>query len=311
LDSGFCDSCHSGINRMCAGMDFRRTPCVGAFLEQFREHTFSIAGEVYHYSSLAVTHVHRLLFFLLNKFRTIRLDSFPQARGGIVNHYNNCSNVCGLDLAVFYQVRICCSAKNYYGNIPKKGGPNMRILKLQMQMSVDGFVAGPNGEMDWLVWNWDDKLKEYVKEITAPVDCILLGRKLAQGFIPTWASHLADPKTADVFAKKMVDTHKLVFTKTLAKSDWQNTDIVKGDLIQEVNKEKNKDGGDIIVYGGAAFVSALINAGLIDQFHLFINPVIIGKGMTIFKELAQKQDLTLVKSTAFECGIVLLNYKRK
>jgi dihydrofolate reductase len=187
----------------------------------------------------------------------------------------------------------------------------MRILKLQMQMSVDGFVAGPNSEMDWLVWNWDDKLKEYIIEITEPVDCILLGRKLAEGFIPTWASHLADPKTADAFAKQMVETHKLVFTKTLARSDWQNTDIVKGDLIEEVNNLKNKNGGDIIVYGGATFVSALISAGLIDKFYLFINPVAIGKGMTIFKELAQKQHLTLVKSTAFDCGIVLLNYEQK
>jgi len=187
----------------------------------------------------------------------------------------------------------------------------MRILKLQMQMSVDGFVAGPNSEMDWLVWNWDDKLKRYVTEITAPVDCILLGRKLAQGFIPTWASHLADPKTADAFAKKMVETHKVVFTKTLGKSDWQNTDIAKGDLVEEVNNLKNKNGGDIIAYGGATFVSALIKAGLIDQFHLFVNPVIIGKGMTIFQELVQKQHLTLVQSTAFDCGIVLLNYERK
>jgi dihydrofolate reductase len=187
----------------------------------------------------------------------------------------------------------------------------MRKVKLQMQMTVDGFVAGPNGEMDWMVLNWDDKVKEYVTEITESVDCILLGRKLAQGFIPTWASRLADQSTADAFAKKMVETHKIVLTKTLTKSEWQNTDLAKGDLIGEINKLKAQNGKDIIVYGGATLVSALIRAKLIDEFHLFVNPVAIGNGMTIFKELIGKQNFILAKSIAFECGIVVLNYQPK
>ena len=66
---------------------------------------------------------------------------------------------------------------------------NMRKLKLQVQMSIDGYIAGPKGEMDWMVWDWDDELKQYVKAITDPVNCIVLGRKLAQGFIPHWAAH--------------------------------------------------------------------------------------------------------------------------
>ena len=65
----------------------------------------------------------------------------------------------------------------------------MRKLKLQVQLTVDGYIAGPNGEMDWMVWYWDNELKQYVEEITEPVDCIVLGRKLAQGFIPHWAAN--------------------------------------------------------------------------------------------------------------------------
>jgi dihydrofolate reductase len=187
----------------------------------------------------------------------------------------------------------------------------MRKLKLQMQMSVDGFVGGPNGEMDWVLQSWDKKLEEYVSAITEPVDCIILGRNLAQGFIPAWATRLADPKTADAFARKMVETHKVVFSKTLAKSEWENTDLAKGTLIDEITKLKNESGKDIIVYGGATFVSALIQAKLIDEFHLFINPVAIGNGMSIFKGLREKQNLALVKSKAFDCGIVLLNYEPK
>jgi len=185
----------------------------------------------------------------------------------------------------------------------------MRKLKLQVQMTVDGYIAGLNGEMDWMIFNWDNELKQYVKEITEPVDCIVLGRKLAQGFIPHWASK---PEREDAWGvDKMNDTTKVVFTRTLDRSEWDNTVLAKGDLVDEITTLKKQDGKDIIAYGGATFVSALIKQGLIDELHLFINPTAIGNGMTIFKELDSKQNLTLVKSTSFDCGIVVLNYEPK
>lgn len=185
----------------------------------------------------------------------------------------------------------------------------MRKLKLQVQMTVDGFIAGINGEMDWMVWNWDDKLKEYVKDLTEPVDCIVLGRKLAEGFIPHWNKVAANTENPEHAAGiKFTNTHKVVFTKTLDKSEWNNTVLAKGDLDEEITGLKKQEGNDIIAYGGAAFVSALIKQGLIDEFHLFINPSAIGNGMTIFNELDKKQNLTFVKSQSFECGIVVLNY---
>ena len=104
--AGFAIAATAGLI-VCALGWTGRTPCVGVVLEQSREHAFSIAREVCRYSSLIVNDVHCVFFFLLNKFRTLRLDSFPQARCGIIDHYNNCSNVCSLDLAVFYQVGIC------------------------------------------------------------------------------------------------------------------------------------------------------------------------------------------------------------
>jgi dihydrofolate reductase len=182
----------------------------------------------------------------------------------------------------------------------------MRKLKLQVQMSVDGYIAGPNGEMDFLVRDWDNELKKYVTEITEPVDCIVLGRKLAQGFIPHWASN---PKEEG--ADKFNSANKVVFTKTLDRSEWANTVLAKGDLVDEITKLKKQNGKDIIAYGGATFVSALVKQGLIDEFHLFINPTAIGNGMTIFKELGGKQNLTFVKSISFDCGIVVLHYQPK
>ena len=182
----------------------------------------------------------------------------------------------------------------------------MRKLKLQVQMTVDGFIAGPNGEMDWTMRNWDNQLKKYVTEITEPVDCIVLGRKLAQGFIPFWASHPQEEG-----ADKFNTTNKVIFTKTLDKSEWERTVLAKGDLVDEITKLKKQNGKDLIAYGGATFVSSLIRYGLIDEFHLFINPAAIGDGLPIFKELDNRQNLRLVKSTAFECGIVVLHYEPK
>ena len=202
--------------------------------------------------------------------------------------------------------------KQRQDNLITKEDMTMRKLKLQVQMTVDGYIAGLNGEMDFMAWNWDDELKQYVKDITEPVDCIILGRKLAEGFIPYWATVAANPDNPEFTAgKKFTDTHKVVFTKTLDKSEWDNTVLAKGVLIDEITKLKNQDGKDIIAYGGATFVSALIKQGLIDEFHLFINPTAIGNGMTIFKELDSKQNLTLVKSISFDCGIVILNYEPK
>jgi dihydrofolate reductase len=188
----------------------------------------------------------------------------------------------------------------------------MRKLKLQVQMTIDGYIAGPNGEMDWMSFNWDDGIKNYVHELTAPVDCIVLGRKLAQGFIPHWAAVAANPDNPEFTGgRKLTDTPKVVFSKTLDQSEWDNTVLAKGDLTAEITKLKNQDGQDIIAYGGATFVSALIKNGLIDEFHLFINPAAIGSGMPIFKELGHNLPMTLIKSTAFDCGIIALHYEPK
>jgi dihydrofolate reductase len=189
----------------------------------------------------------------------------------------------------------------------------MRKLKLQVQMTVDGFIAGPNGEMDWMTWNWDENLKTYVGELTEPVDCIVLGRKLAQGFIPHWAAVAANAEDPQHEAgQKFTETLKVIVTRTLDSTcDWNNTVLAKGDLVDEITKLKSQQGRDIIAYGGATFVSALIKNRLLDDYHLFINPAVIGKGLTIFSELENKQDLTLVKATPFRCGIVVLHYQQK
>jgi dihydrofolate reductase len=188
----------------------------------------------------------------------------------------------------------------------------LRKLRLQVQMSVDGCIAGPNGEMDWMVGLLDDELIKYAYKLTEPVDTILLGRKMTDVFISYWSNVMNKPDDPwYTFAKKMIETPKVVFTKTVNKSRWINTDIATGDLIEEVSKIKSQNGMDIVVYGGASFDSYLIKEKLIDEFYLFINPVAIGNGMTIFKDLNEIQKYTLIESKVFECGIVLLRYEAK
>lgn len=186
----------------------------------------------------------------------------------------------------------------------------MKKLKLQVQMTVDGYIAGPNGEMDWITFNWDDALKEYVTELTESMDQIVLGRKLAQGFIPHWAGVAQDPAHEEHLAGvKFTETPKVVFSKTLDQSEWDNTVLAKGDLVEEITRLKNQEGPDIIAYGGATFVSNLIKHGLIDEYHLFVNPAAIGSGLPIFQGLDVTQKLNLVKATPFACGIVVLHYE--
>jgi dihydrofolate reductase len=188
----------------------------------------------------------------------------------------------------------------------------LRKLKLHVQMSVDGCIAGPNGEMDWMVGLSDDKIIKYENDLMESIDTILLGRKMTDVFISTWSDVINKPDDPwYAFAKKMIEIPKVVFTKTLNKSKWINTDIATGDLTDEIIKLKSRDGKDMIVYGGASFDSSLIKLGLIDEFLLFINPVAIGNGMTIFKDLNEIQKFNMVKSIAFDSGEVLLHYEAR
>lgn len=179
-------------------------------------------------------------------------------------------------------------------------------------MSADGFVGGPKGELDFMTWEWDDKIKKYVSELTDTIGTIILGRKMTEGFVSHWTNVLTKPDDEGyAFARIMVNTPKVVFTKTLDKSNWKNTTLAKGDLKNEIKKLKQQDSKDIIVYGGAGFVSSLIKENLIDEYYLFINPAAIGSGLTIFSEINNRINFSLVESIGFECGVVVNHYMVK
>src|SRR5215212_9178027 len=153
----------------------------------------------------------------------------------------------------------------------------MRKVKLQMQMTINGYVGGPNGENDWMTWNPDDEFVAFLGSLLDTSDTLLLGRKTAEGIIKFW-EETADKNPNHPFAKKIAALPKIVFTKTLDQSTWNNTALAKGDLTEEIGGLKKQPGKDILVFGGAHFVSSLIKEGLIDEYHLIINPTAMGNG---------------------------------
>ena len=185
----------------------------------------------------------------------------------------------------------------------------MRKLKLQMQITVDGFVAGPEGQLDWMTWAMDEKLLAFINHLTDTSDTILLGRKMTDGFIKYWEGAITKPESPEyAFARKIVDTPKVVFSKTLKHVDGKNVRVENGKIVEAVNKLKSAQGKDIVVYGGATFVSSLIENGLIDELNLFVNPVAIGNGMRVFKD---RKPMNLKASMPCPCGIVVNTYQPK
>jgi dihydrofolate reductase len=188
----------------------------------------------------------------------------------------------------------------------------MKKLKLQIQISIDGYIS-PYNSQDWLVWawsskwTWDELLKDYFIRLTSSISTVLLSSKMAQeGFIDHWTAvskEASNPQSA--FAKVITTSKKIIFSKTLKASPWPNTILAKGNLIEEVMALKKTSNNDIIVYGGASFVSSLIEAALIDEYYLFVNPVALGNGLKIFNE---RTNLKLVNAQAFACGVSVLNY---
>jgi dihydrofolate reductase len=184
----------------------------------------------------------------------------------------------------------------------------MRKLKLQMQMTINGYVGGVNGENDWMTWNPDDEFIAFLSSLIDLSDTLLLGRKTAEAIIPFWES-TAEKNPAHPFAKKIADIQKVVFSKTLDKSVWNNTTLAKGNLAEEIEGLKSESGKDILVFGGAGFVSSLINEGLIDEYHLIINPTTMGNGMTIFNSPGAIEKFTPIESKLYPGGKTVLSFK--
>lgn len=190
----------------------------------------------------------------------------------------------------------------------------MRKVILFMAVSIDGFVGGPKGELDWEVR--DEEVSRYlVTDLLSKVDTMLLGRVLYQGFEQAWpamASNPSSPKDIVDFAHWIEDSPKIVFSKTLQKVGWRSSRLVSvkdnDDVAAEVAKLKQLSGGDMVVFGGARFAQTLVQMGLIDEFRLKLQPVVLGAGLPLFKDVKGRVNLKLAESKVFQSGVVGLYY---
>ncbi|MGX2995117.1 dihydrofolate reductase family protein [Streptomyces sp. JNUCC 64] len=185
----------------------------------------------------------------------------------------------------------------------------MRKLKLQVQVTVDGYMAGPNGEMDWMTFPDGEDLTAYTTALTESFDTILLGRRLAEGFIPHWAAGPeGEPKEA---VDQINEARKVVVSRTLTESPWENTVVEGGDLTEVVQRLKAEPGKDVIAYGGGTLVADLIARELVDELHLFVSPTAIGAGMPVFGGAGPYRNFRLVGAHPFACGITALHLEPK
>jgi dihydrofolate reductase len=175
------------------------------------------------------------------------------------------------------------------------------------RISLDGFFAGPHGEMNWFVQDPDIEKADH--ERMRP-DTLLLGRKTYQLFEKTWPPMLKDPKTPPSMkkiAQELQDIHKIVFSKTLKEVTWENTTLIKRDIVPTVKKLKKEKGNDIAIFGSGTIVQQLAEAGLIDEYLFTLTPVVLGEGKALFKDV-DTTELKLLETKAFKSGNTLLHY---
>jgi len=187
----------------------------------------------------------------------------------------------------------------------------MRKVVVSMNVTLDGFMSGPDCELDWHFQRWTEDMSECLCEQLRKADTILLGRvtyDTMAGYWPSQSLNLSYPRIDIAFAEMMNYYPKIVFSKTLVTTEWNNSRLVNGDILTEITKLKQMPGNDMIIYGSGKIVSFLSRLNLIDEYVLWIHPVILGKGKPLFK-LSGQLRLELIKTKTFRTGVVVVYYK--
>jgi dihydrofolate reductase len=188
----------------------------------------------------------------------------------------------------------------------------MRKLKMTMWATLDGYIAGANGEMDWIGAIYDAAMGQYEDGFVSAADTLLLGRTTYESFAGSWP-YVPDRPGADpnevAYARKLNAMRKIVFSKTLEKADWNNSTIMRDIVPAEIEKLKQEPGKDIIIYGSASIVQALTNLGLIDEYQILVHPFVLGAGKPLFANIEQRVNLKLVDSKTHPSGVVVLYYQ--
>jgi dihydrofolate reductase len=186
----------------------------------------------------------------------------------------------------------------------------MRKVALFMHLSLDGYAAGPNGELDWIPY--DEDLQKYAAELVDKTGSPLYGRVTYQLMESYWPTVLTDPSSGqhDIEHAQWLDNAtKVVFSKTLQVVTWKNTILIKDNIAEAITKFKQQPGKDLVIFGSPSLAQTLIQLDLIDEYWFTVSPVILGNGIPLFKNISDRIGLKLVKAKTFNSGVIALSYE--
>jgi Dihydrofolate reductase len=180
-----------------------------------------------------------------------------------------------------------------------------------MNVTLDGYMAGPDCELDWHFNYWNEEMADHACQQLSKADTILLGRVTYVAMAKYWpcqACNLSYPREHLAFAEMMNSHLKIVFSKTLSRASWNNSRLVNKHFKAEISRLKRQEGKDIIIYGSGQLVNSLMQSGLIDEYELWVHPVLLGDGKALFTGIEDIRTLKLIKTTPFNSGVVILYY---
>ncbi|MCM3001329.1 dihydrofolate reductase family protein [Paenibacillus cellulositrophicus] len=188
----------------------------------------------------------------------------------------------------------------------------MRKLVLFLHSSLDGFVEGPNGEMDIGWVSYDADLEKLAKEILSTADTVIWGRGTYQMMHSYWPSVPSNPSASQHeldHAEWIEKTNKVVFSTTLEKVEWNNSRLVKNNVKEEIMNLKQQPGRDMVILGSPRFAHYLMELDLIDEYKITVSPVLIGSGLPLFQGIKEKINLKLIENKTFDSGAIGLFYQ--
>jgi dihydrofolate reductase len=187
----------------------------------------------------------------------------------------------------------------------------MRKLIFFMHTSLDGFVAGLKGEMDWI--KVDDAIFDFVGTMTDLADTALYGRvtyQMMESYWPTAGEKPEASKHEIEHSRWYNKVTKIVLSRTMKETGQNNTKVISENISENINKLKQQDGKNIIIFGSPSASNFLLNKGLVDEFWIFVNPVLKGQGIPLFKDITDSIKLSLIETKTFDIGVIALHYKK-
>ena len=187
----------------------------------------------------------------------------------------------------------------------------MRKLIFFMHTSLDGFVAGLNGEMDWI--KVDDAMFDFVGTMTDKADAALYGRVTYQMMESYWPTAGEKPNASKHDIEHSLwynSVSKIVLSKTIKEVGLKNTKVISENITDNINKLKQQEGKNILIFGSPSASNSVLNKGLVDEFWIFVNPVLLGQGIPLFKDISESIKLSLIETKTFDIGVIALHYAK-